>query len=119
MISDLTNLCCEDNVCCVKENNMDLYYKHKVKEFLTSIAIGMSASKRWNGDHNPIDSYMPVKENGDVFCYNIYNRNEFRDYLFDNMQFDMPSKSKQHFGTIYDVDGEQFLKLNLQISVVK
>lgn len=119
MISDLANFCCEDNVCRVKENDVDLYYKYKVKEFLTSIAIGMSASKRWHGDHDPMDSYIPVKENGDVLCYHIYNRNEFREYLFNNTKFDTPSKSKHHFGVIYDVDGEQFLKLNLQIRFLK
>ena len=117
-ISDLAKLCYKDNVCCLQKTYVELYYKYKIKEFLTSIAIGMSCLKRWDGKHNPRDSYIPVKEDGGVLCYHIYNRNEFRDYLFDNMRVDMSSQSKHHF-TIYDVDGKQFLKLNLQISIVK
>ena len=118
-VVDLTNLCAEYNICNVSNDDKSVFYAYKVKELMTNIALGMMPASRWNGKYEATGGYIIVKEDGDVLCYHIYNRNEFREYLFNNTKFDTPSKSKHHFGMIYDVDGEQFLKLNLQIRFLK
>ena len=43
----------------------------------------------------------------------------FKNYMYANTRFDTPSKSKHGFGSIYEVDGQQYLKLNVQIRFVK
>ncbi|SMG15027.1 HpaII restriction endonuclease [Arenibacter troitsensis] len=35
-----------------------------------------------------VSGYVIVKEDGQVLCYSIYNRNEFEDYLLNNTQID-------------------------------
>ena len=86
---------------------------------MTNIALGMMPASPWNGIYDATGGYIIVKEDGDILCYHIYNRNEFREYLFNNTRFDTPSKSKHHFGTIEEKDGQQILKLNLQIRFIK
>ena len=64
------------------------FYSYKIKRFLTDIALGMIPSKVWNGELDATGGYLVVKENGEVLCYHIYNRNEFEDYLFANTKLD-------------------------------
>lgn len=118
-VIDLTNMCAEEDICDVGNEDKDIFYMYKVKEFMTNIALGMMPASRWNGNYDATGGYIIVKEDGDVLCYHIYNRNEFREYLYNNTKFDTPSKTKHHFGKIEDVDGKQILKLNLQIRFLK
>lgn len=118
-VTDLTDICKNDNICNAKELNRDVFYSYKIKEFMTIIALGMMPASQWKGKYEATGGYIIVKEDGDVLCYHIYNRNEFREYLYNNTKFDTPSKSKHHFGMIEEVNGKQILKLNLQIRFVK
>ena len=79
-----------------------VYLRNKVKELLTNIMLGMIPAKMWTGDYEATGGYIIVKEDGDVVCYNIYNRYDFRNYMLDNTRFDTPSKSKHGFGRIYE-----------------
>ena len=56
-----------------------------------------------------------VKENGELVCYHIYNRNEFQNYLLCNTQLEQASTSRYKFGDLYVENGRVLLKLNLQI----
>jgi hypothetical protein len=56
-----------------------------------------------------------VKENGDVLCYHIYNRNQFEDYLFANTKLETASSTRHDFAKMYEVDGKFYFKMNLQI----
>lgn len=118
-VSDLIAICESNNICNAKELNRDVFYSYKIKEFMTIIALGMMPASQWKGKFEATGGYIIVKEDGDVLCYHIYNRNEFREYLYNNTKFDTPSKSKHHFGVIEEVDGKQILKLNLQIRFIK
>ena len=100
-------------------SNEHKFYEYKIKRFLTDIALGMMPSKVWTGQYDATGGYLIVKENGDVFCYHIYNRNEFEDYLFNNTKLDTASSSRYDFGTIYQENGELYFKLNLQIRFIK
>ena len=102
-------------------NTLDnrVYLRHKVKELLTNIALGMVPNTLWTGDYEATGGYIIVKDDGDVVCYHIYNQNAFRNYMLANTKFDTPSKSRHGFGSIYEENGEQFLKLNVQIRFLK
>ena len=79
----------------------------------------MMPSKVWTGKYDATGGYLIVKENGDVLCYHIYNRNEFEDYLVNNTKLDTASSSRHEFGQIYEENGELYFKLNLQIRFIK
>lgn len=100
-------------------SNEHQFYEYKIKRFLTDVALGMMPSVVWTGQYDATGGYLIVKENGDVLCYHIYNRNEFEDYLFNNTKLDTASSSRHDFGTIYKENNELFFKLNLQIRFTK
>ncbi|MCB0745699.1 MAG: HpaII family restriction endonuclease, partial [Ignavibacteriae bacterium] len=95
------------------------FYEYKIKRFLTDVALGMMPSKVWTGKYDATGGYLIVKENGDVLCYHIYNRNEFEDYLLNNTKLDTASSSRHGFGEIYENSGELYFNLNLQIRFKK
>jgi len=95
------------------------FYEYKIKRFLTDIALGMMPSKVWTGQYDATGGYLIVKENGDILCYHIYNKNEFEDYLFNNTKLDTASSSRHDFGSIFEKNSELFFKLNLQIRFIK
>lgn len=118
----LTNLV--DEVSKVNPLNFDIvenhpFYLYKIKRFLTDIALGMMPSKVWTGELEATGGYLVVKEDGEILSYHIYNRNDFEDYLFNNTKLETPSSSRHGFGVVYEEDGEQFFKLNLQIRFIK
>ena len=90
-------------------------YEYKVKQFLLAFALGMTPSKPWQGRFNANGGFIVVKEDGDIVCYHFFDRNDLEDYLFYNTRFETPSKTRHKFGTIYEVNGEFYMKLNLQV----
>ena len=95
------------------------FYSRRVKDLISSIALGMTASNIWEGTLQITGGYIVVRSDGDVVCYHIYNRNEFEDYLLENTKFDTPSTTKFDFGKIEtDLSGNKFFKLNLQIRFI-
>lgn len=99
------------------ENNHP-FYTYKFKRFITDIALGMMPSKVWTGQLDATGGYLVVKENGEVLCYHIYNRNEFENYLYSNTKFETASSSRHNFGSIYKENDKLYFKLNLQIRFI-
>lgn len=95
------------------------YYAYKIKRFLTDIALGMMPSKVWTGELEATGGYLVAKEDGEILCYHIYNRNEFEDYLLNNTKLETASSTRHEFGVVYEMDGKQFFNLNLQIRFLK
>ncbi|WP_378184075.1 HpaII family restriction endonuclease [Aquimarina sp. SS2-1] len=95
------------------------FYLYKIKRFLTDIALGMMPSKVWKGELDATGGYLVVKEDGEILCYHIYNRNEFEDYLLSNTKLETASSTRHDFGLIYKEDAQIFFKLNLQIRFIK
>ena len=91
------------------------FYEYKIKRFLTDVALGMMPSKVWTGIYDATGGYLVVKENGEILCYHIYNRNQFEDYLFVNTKLETASSTRHEFGKVYQQNGEFYFKLNLQI----
>ena len=89
--------------------------KFKLKEFLGAVAMGLRPSIEWDGDTTKFSGILVVKNNGEVVFYYLYNRKNFEEYLFNNVSFERPSTSRHKYGSIYNEDGMDKIKLNLQI----
>lgn len=118
-LTDLVNKTTEENPLNFDVENNHQFYEYKIKRFLTDVALGMMPSLVWTGQYDATGGYLIVKENGDVLCYHIYNRNEFENYLLNNTKLETASSSRHEFGEIYEEDGGLFFKLNLQIRFIK
>ncbi|RZJ69587.1 MAG: HpaII family restriction endonuclease [Flavobacterium sp.] len=94
------------------------FYEHKLKRFLSEVALGMMPNTIWTGVYAGTEGYVIVKKDGEVVCYHIINRNLFEDYLLENTKLETPSSTRHRFGEIYDVKGELRIKLNLQIRFI-
>jgi len=118
-LTDIVSSISEKNPLNFDVENEHKFYEYKVKRFLTDVALGMMPSKVWTGKYDATGGYLIVKQNGDVLCYHIYNRNEFEDYLFNNTKLDTASSTRHEFGEIYKEENELFFNLNLQIRFLK
>lgn len=94
------------------------FYRYKIKHFLLETALGLMPSKVWDGKYNANGGYIIVKEDGDIICYHIYNKNMFEDYLFFNTKLETASSTRHKFGILENINGKLFFKLNLQIRFV-
>lgn len=95
------------------------FYSYKIKRLLTDIALGMMPSKVWTGKLDTTGGYLVVKEDGEILCYHIYNRNEFEDYLLSNTKLETASSTRHDFGSVYKENNHYYFKLNLQIRFLK
>ena len=114
-LEDLVRITEEQNPLQFDTTNKHLFYSYKIKRFLTDVALGMMPSKVWTGEYDATGGYLIVKTDGEILCYHIYNKNEFENYLLANTKLETASSSKHKFGEVYEENGEQFFKLNLQI----
>lgn len=117
-LNQLANILQDNNPIEYDTSRNHKFYEYKIKRLLCDAALGMTPSKIWDGHYEANGGYLVVKEDGDVLCYHIYNRNEFEDYLLNTSYIDTPSSSRHGFGTVEVVDGKQIFKLNLQIRFI-
>ena len=75
----------------------------------------MRPGTKWDGKDEANGGYITVTKQGDVVAYHIYNRNYFEEYLLNNTKYETPSTSRHKFGSIYEINGEKYLNLNLQV----
>lgn len=109
---DLINLVAADNP--LKYRRTDIY-SIKFKKLITASALGMTPGHAWDGREAATGGYIIIKRDGDVLCYHLYNRNFFEEYLLNNTRFDRPSASRYDYGYVYDIDGEKYIDLNVQV----
>ena len=114
-IEDAVNILNDKDPLSIKANSVQPMYEYKIKQFMLAFALGMTASKPWQGKFNANGGFIVVKEDGDIICYHFFDRNDLEDYLFYNTRFETPSTSRHNFGSIYEDNGEFFMKLNLQV----
>lgn len=115
-IDDSIEIIAKANPMGYKVHDVDNIYRIKFKNLLVNVALGMTPAKDWNGKYEANGGYLVVKKDGDIVCYHFYDRNQLEDYLFKNTNFDNPSRSRYHYGSIYrGEDGKAYLKLCLQI----
>jgi len=114
-VADLTKELSENEIISKKFGLSLTDYEYKIKNFIDAVALGMVPSKPWDGYSKAHGGYIVVKQNGDIVCYHLYNRDEFRSYLYENTRFEGASSSRHEYGSLYEENGELFFKLNLQI----
>ena len=90
-------------------------YRYKFKKFLTAVALEMKPATVWDGLDEATGGYIVVTKEGNVLAYHIYNRNYFEEYLLSNTKYETASTSRYDFGEVYGENGEDFIKLNLQV----
>ncbi len=118
-VSDILQATIDDNPLHYNLANGHPFYQYKFKKLLTDSALGMLPSKIWNGTADATGGYIIVREDGEVLCYHLFNRNAFEDYLISNTRFETGSTGRHQFGSIYEENGRYYLKLNLQIRFIK
>jgi hypothetical protein len=94
------------------------FYEHKIKELLYASALAMTPAKPWNGTIKASGGYIIVKTDGDVLAYHIYNSDKFKGYLLKNTCFERGGTHRHEYASLYEENGEIFIKLNLQIRFI-
>lgn len=90
-------------------------YLHKFKQFLCAKALGMEPSCEWSGEDQANGGYIVAKSDGEVLAYHLYNRDKFKQYLFENTKIERGSTSRHGYSEIYKQNGKMYINLNLQI----
>ena len=91
------------------------FYRHKIKELLCAVALGLKPSANWSGLDDVLGGYIIVKKNGDIVAYHIYNRDAFKEYLLANTKLERASTTRHNFAKLYSKNNKTMIKLNLQI----
>ncbi len=104
-----------NNPCHYNYANNHPFYEYKLKSFLVDVALGMMPNAVWKGRYDATGGYIVVKEDGELVCYHVYNRNEFEDYLVKHTRLEAGSRSRHNFGHVYKEGNDIFMKLNIQI----
>lgn len=115
MLSDVVQLLTRDNPCGFDMSLNHNFYEYKMKRLLMEVALGMLPKTVWKGEYDVTGGYLVVKDSGEIVCYHIYNKNDFENYLFTNTRFETSSSTRNKFGKIYELGGQQFFNLNAQI----
>lgn len=118
-LQDLTDALKRQNPLHYDIGQNHIFYEYKIRRFLTDIALGMKPATVWHGEYEVKGGYLIVKEDGDIICYHIYDKNEFEDYLLNNTRLETASTSRHDFGKIYEQNGKLYFNLNLQIRFAK
>ncbi|GHV31449.1 hypothetical protein FACS1894167_13840 [Synergistales bacterium] len=96
----------------------DNFYRHKVKELLYFIALGMTPATTWDYSKEAMGGYIVVKLEGEITAYNVYNRELFKDFLLNSTRFEAGGITRHDYAKLYEENGSVFVKLNLQIRFV-
>lgn len=91
------------------------FYEMKFKQFLCAKALGMDPSKPWYGEDDTKGGYIVAKSDGNVVAFHLYNRDMFKEYLFDNTVLERASTKKHNYAYLYKEDEKIYINLNLQI----
>ena len=94
-------------------------YKMIMKRFLSEYALGMQASKVWKREYQADGGYLVIREDGEIICYHFYFVKNFETYLFHNTKLETPDPNRYQMAEVYEEDGFQKMKLNLQIRFIK
>lgn len=100
---------------CEKFEEDNELIEYKMKDLLVAIALGMEPNTKWDGIEEANGGYIVVKNNGDILCYHIYDRNRLKEYLYRNTKFDSPSSSRTNAGIVISEEDGQYFYLTSQI----
>ena len=94
------------------------FFAHKLRDFLKQSALGMQPGKPWFGSNDVTGGALIVQPDGEVVCLCTDRDSDFRDYLYDNCHFDVPSSGggeDKLCALRIDEYGAFWIRLSLQI----
>jgi hypothetical protein len=91
----------------------------KIREFISTMALGMFPSRKWDGNLSTLGGFILLKNDSEILTYYLDNIEEFQDYLINNCKFETASSSRHEFGQVFFDGGKFYIKLNLQIRFIK
>lgn len=118
LVSDICAELFNSNPCHFDLSGNPHFYEYKIKRFLLESALGMVPNTAWDGNYDANGGYIVVREDGEIICYHLYDKNLFENYLFHKTKLDTPSSTRHGFGKVEIEDGEMFFKLNLQVRFI-
>jgi type II restriction enzyme len=83
--------------------------------FLGAVGLGLQPATRWVPRGADFGGFLIVNVNGDVELLDETAIEALGARLFNELRFEWGSRARHKFGVPYQVDGEVFLKLNLQL----
>ena len=91
-------------------------YRSKVTTLLYAMFTGLRFTKAWSGRSDVNGGYIVVKRDGDVVAFHSCIADEFKDFLFEKLNFEAPSCTRHKYMAIYkdEQSGKYYLKLALQ-----
>ena len=95
------------------------YYRHKIKEFLLAVALGMRPSKQYDGTESAVAGFVMVDAQGGMLAYRKTERQTFADFLFTHTRLEKSNPEKDKYGELERENRVYYLKLNLKIGFVK
>jgi type II restriction enzyme len=90
-------------------------YAYKIKNFLTDVALGMTAATVWNGQYDATGGIIIVDKEAELVCFHVYNRNALQDYLVERSSIDTPDIGRLNTGLVFKENREWFIDLSLNI----
>lgn len=111
-VSDIVNVLEEDNPL---DFPIEGLYRYKMKKFLCAVALGFQPAHEWDGREEANGGYIIATRNAGVLAYHSYNRDLFEDYLLRSTRFDRGSTARHGYASLYKIDKNVYINLNLQI----
>jgi len=100
----------------ITDNQSEIYYNKKLKDFANHSAFGMFPSVEWNGINDVNGGIIIVTKTGKVYLLDlIYFKSIVDNYLLENIKLESASTSKFKYFKVYKEDNKYYFKLNLQI----
>lgn len=120
-VDELTAIIEDRNPLKIKEEliRKHLYYRHKIKELLLALAMGMRPTKQYDGRESAIEGFVMVDERGEMLCYRKTERQVFADFLFTHTRLEKGQPDKDKYGYLERENRAYYLKLNLKVGFVK
>ena len=81
-------------------------------------------SKNWEGLEEANGGFIVVNSDGSIVCYHLYDRDNFREYLFEHTSLDTPASTKYLLksepedhkdGSVHRENDKDIMTLNLQV----
>ena len=120
-VDELTAIIEDRNPLKIKEEliRKHQYYRHKIKEFLLAVALGMRPSKQYNGTESAVAGFVMVDAQGKMLAYRKTERQVFADYLFSHTRLEKGNPEKDKYGYLERENRLYYMKLNLKVSFTK
>lgn len=120
-IDELTAVIEDKNPLKIKEEMVRKhgYYRHKIKELLVALALGMRPAKQYTGAEGAVEGYVMVDATGSFLLYRKQERSVLADFLFSHTRLEKSSPAKDKFGCLERENRMYYFKLNLKIGLTK